>query len=473
MDVVVRDLTQRLRRPNGTVRKAQGLERVRQKQLAKMTAANDEMCQQVGLAMAEALAPPTTAAAQSIAMSQDLPVKIANERDRLANVESQIRSWQSQLLEVRIREGSDVVRNEQVRKDQRIVRMLENRIQSSLLKHNVIHAQNVQLKQEQAAFRRDRAIADSILAGLEANLRTVMVKICKQAAECDAAQEMHGKSEDELRALQTSSETWYRTFNVDWAGMTAQFAEHNRKQSTGPERRSSAPVITTKEERMYARRHTKAEWRAMTDRANVAVVQGKLDELSRTAAQLTQATLITDLDAVIASLAEKEKDTFALFNVLNELVQERQQLEATQSETTEEQQQAQANVAGVTQREQALVDKIRAAEAGSQSLQVVEDQTRVELRAVLERIRTLFRSLGASRPVPNLKTALIDLEEFVFATVQAYRDANGHVTDDPETKDDACVDLAIALPSPHDESGDPDDPVARRMSRKSTVKSDQ
>lgn len=128
-----------------------------------MTAANDEMCQQVGLAMAEALAPPTTAAAQSIAMSQDLPVKIANERDRLANVESQIRSWQSQLLEVRIREGSDVVRNEQVRKDQRIVRMLENRIQSSLLKHNVIHAQNVQLKQEQAAFRRDRAIADSIL----------------------------------------------------------------------------------------------------------------------------------------------------------------------------------------------------------------------------------------------------------------------------------------------------------------------
>eukprot|EP00474_Spongospora_subterranea_P004692 CRZ05150.1 hypothetical protein [Spongospora subterranea] len=272
-----------------------------------MVRVNEDLRQEVGFAANEALqtygGDPLMRRSGPSGMNQvELVAIIDREQRRLAALNSSIDKTQSTLVDVKLREGSEIIRLGKTKKMAQYVTMLENRLQRSLLKHNAMHAANSSLKQVQEQMRRDISFADTLQVGINQQLKTVQDQICKRAATFDEIVAHNERSRETLTVLHRSSEQWHSTFNSDW-GALSQLINDQSDDFPTPidpiQNQERLQMLLYDPELVSLRQQSGFALEEMAEKTAIVTKYNRLEQYKRTESVLRGATGIDNIDGLV------------------------------------------------------------------------------------------------------------------------------------------------------------------------------
>lgn len=128
--------------------------------------------------------------------------KIENERRKIEDLDREILKYQEHIIEQKKRLGgvnAATINNQLVQKQ---IKVLENRLDKSLLKFNEMLAQNKALRQKIDEYRRERVIFDSIYKKLERELHEKKKEMAVIIEDSKRAYQERDKAAAEMAALQ-------------------------------------------------------------------------------------------------------------------------------------------------------------------------------------------------------------------------------------------------------------------------------
>jgi flagellar biosynthesis chaperone FliJ len=142
--------------------------------------------------------------------------KIEMERAKIAELDSQIVSYQEQILEQKTRLGgvnAAQVNNKLIQKQ---IKVLDNRLDKCLLKYNETVAQNKVLRQKIDEYRRERIVFDVIYKKIERELHEKKKEMTAIINDSKNAYQARDKSQAEMRNLQSQAEKERSDFEVEF-----------------------------------------------------------------------------------------------------------------------------------------------------------------------------------------------------------------------------------------------------------------
>jgi chromosome segregation ATPase len=224
------------------------------------------------------------------------------------------------------KETSDMVGNK--------VRMLENRLDKSLVKFNEALASNKQLRTRIDSMRQERVVFDGIYKKLERELHEKKKEMSAIIDDSNNAYQERDKAASEMQALKAQSEKDRADFEKDWKEL-GQLIEQDRKlreklradmdkssgsPQTGMSRMSptgSPNGALTNAMDLAPNAGGMGAWNGKEKEAPLP--QDKVKMYEEAFAKIADATDITDVDEIVQRFLEDEDKNFSLFNYVNDL----------------------------------------------------------------------------------------------------------------------------------------------------------
>jgi chromosome segregation ATPase len=256
--------------------------------------------------------------------------KIEIERQRIQELDNHIAETQQQILAQRqkmggadaSKENSDMIGNK--------VRMLENRLDKSLVKFNESLASNKQLRAKIDSMRQERVVFDGIYKKLERELHSKKKEMSAIIEDSNNAYQARDKAASEMAALKQQAEKDRSDFEKDWKEL-GQLIEQDRKLreklrgdmektantgTTGMSRLS--PTGSPQNLPMDVTGQIQPGW-VGKDSKEVPLTQDKVKMYEEAFAKIADATGITDVETIVTTFLEAEDKNFSLFNYVNDL----------------------------------------------------------------------------------------------------------------------------------------------------------
>ena len=142
--------------------------------------------------------------------------KIEKERNKIAELDAQIVSYQEAILEQKTRLGgvnAAQVNNKLIQKQ---IKVLDNRLDKCLLKYNETVAQNKVLRQKIDEYRRERIVFDVIYKKTERDLHEKKKEMTAIINDSKNAYQARDKSQSEMRNLQSQAEKERSDFELEF-----------------------------------------------------------------------------------------------------------------------------------------------------------------------------------------------------------------------------------------------------------------
>lgn len=258
--------------------------------------------------------------------------KIESERRKIEDLDRQIAKYQEQILDQKSRLGgvnAAQVNNSLIQKQ---IKVLENRLDKSLLKFNETLSQNKNLRQRIDEYRRERVVFDVIYKKLERELHEKKKEMAAIIEDSKNAYQARDKSQSEMQALQQHADKEKSEFESEFRELgdlikqqQAMLEQLRLKQF---ERTNEEKAITASanEERLGEHASPMGTWSSTKDKS-IPLTQEKIHSYEEALQKIQESTGIFDINEIVTRFLEAEEQNFSLFNYVNDINSEIERLE--------------------------------------------------------------------------------------------------------------------------------------------------
>ncbi|OWZ24018.1 Outer Dynein Arm Docking Complex [Phytophthora megakarya] len=223
--------------------------------------------------------------------------KNVGETKRLETLTQQIQVMRHKVLHQKKHMGGVNAARENQQMVSKQIRILENRLDKSLVKFNEALAQNKVLREEIDNLRRERVVFDTIYRKLEREHGDKKRQMAQTIELSNQAYEQRDVAQLELRNLQDENSPAY------------------------------AGNMSAEEENELKRKVQKGTWGVAKEKVHVQVSIERVQNFEEAFLKIKAATRIDDLEQLVTSFIKKEDQNFSLFNYVNEQSNEIEKLE--------------------------------------------------------------------------------------------------------------------------------------------------
>ncbi len=290
----------------------------------------------------------SSGAAADIARLQDeasrYMKKIEVERAKISELDKQIIVYQEQILDQKTRLGgvnAAQINNQLIQKQ---IKVLDNRLDKSLLKFNETVAHNRELRAKIDEYRRERIVFDGIYKKLERDLHEKKKEMTAIINDSKNAYQARDKSQSEMAALQQHAEKERTEFESEFK----ELGDLIKQQQIMLEQLRLKQFERTNDEATNGSTSANGEERA-GDMSNMMMMmnnwggvgnnrdgkggigaplsQEKIHSYEEMLLKIQESTGIYDINEIISKFLEAEEQNFSLFNYVNDVNSEIERLE--------------------------------------------------------------------------------------------------------------------------------------------------
>mmetsp|Transcript_32208 Transcript_32208/g.32834 ORF Transcript_32208/g.32834 Transcript_32208/m.32834 type:complete len:537 (+) Transcript_32208:85-1695(+) len=278
----------------------------------------------------------SSGAAMDIARLQDQAAmyvrKIENERKKIDDLDKGIMKYQEKVLEQNARLGgvnASQHNNQMIHKQ---IKVLESRLDKSLLKFNETLSQNKVLRKKIDDYRRERVVFDGIYKKLERELHEKKKEMAAIIEDSKNAYQARDKRQSDMNAFQKLAEKERAEFEAEFK----ELSDSIRQQQSMLEQLRLKQFDNTQEEQITALSiHDENEsesvnqlgsWVSNKDKAT-PLSQERIHSYEDALAKIQESTGLTDVNDIVTRFLEAEEQNFSLFNYVNDINSEIERLE--------------------------------------------------------------------------------------------------------------------------------------------------
>lgn len=257
--------------------------------------------------------------------------KIESERRKIDDLDKAIAKMSEKILDQKSRLGGVNAAQTNNELIQRQIKLLENRLDKSLLKYNETLSQNKVLRGRIDEYRRERVVFDVIYKKLEKELHEKKKEMAAIIEDSKNAYQIRDKSQSELLALQQHADKEKAEFESEFKELgdlikqqQAMLEQLRLKQfeRTSVEKQAASADL---EERNGPSNPT-SSWAGAKDK-NVPLSQEKIHSYEEALQKIQDSTGVYDINEIVTRFLEAEEQNFSLFNYVNDINSEIERLE--------------------------------------------------------------------------------------------------------------------------------------------------
>ena len=260
--------------------------------------------------------------------------KIEVERAKIAELDKQIMTCQEQILDQKTRLGgvnAALVNNKLIQKQ---IKVLDNRLDKSLLKYNDVVANNKVFRHKLDEYRKERIVFDNIYKKLELDLYQKKKQMTAIIDDSKNAYQTRDKSQLEMRNLNSQSDKERTEFEAEFKELGDLIKQQQvmleQLRLRQFERVNEENVVATQEneENGGDAANNMNSWGVNSkDKILVPLSQEKINSYEDMLLKIQEDTGISDINEVINKFLEAEEQNFSLFNYVNDVNSEIERLE--------------------------------------------------------------------------------------------------------------------------------------------------
>ncbi|TYZ68780.1 hypothetical protein PybrP1_010061 [[Pythium] brassicae (nom. inval.)] len=272
--------------------------------------------------------------------------KTQAENKRLETLGQQVQVLKHKVLHQKKHMGGVNAARENQQMVGKQVRILENRLDKSLVKFNEALAQNKALREEIDNLRRERVVFDAIYRKLEREHSDKKKQMAATIELSNLAYEQRDAAALELRGLQEANRVEADEHRRA-VGELMDRLEASRRQSDESFKRHAGASgagggvggvggssgsgrvgdLSLDEELEMKKKLQKGSWGVAKEKVHVQVSVERVQNFEEAFGKLQAATGLDDLEQLVASFLKKEDQNFSLFNYVNEQSNEIEKLD--------------------------------------------------------------------------------------------------------------------------------------------------
>lgn len=262
--------------------------------------------------------------------------KILAERKKLDSLDSTLQQLSSQLL-LQKKEYCDIQLNHtNTQYINKQIRVLENRLDKALIKFNEALAYNKSLRENIDNLRRERLVFDEIYRKLEKELFDKKLQLNEIIEISNNSYEIRNIYQSEMIELKNNLQSQQLIFGQQWAELAQQieydrniknYSNNSDSNNCNDNLTSTSPhsaLITSHHdiESTLKNKITRNAWHIAKDKANIYLSMEKVQSYEEAFAIIQKYTGLTDIDELVSTFISSENHNFNLFNYVNELTKQ-------------------------------------------------------------------------------------------------------------------------------------------------------
>ncbi|KAG7392307.1 Coiled-coil domain-containing protein 63 [Phytophthora pseudosyringae] len=268
--------------------------------------------------------------------------KNVGESKRLETLSQQAQVMRHKVLHQKKHMGGVNAAKENQQMVSKQIRILENRLDKSLVKFNEALAQNKVLREEIDNLRRERVVFDTIYRKLEREHGDKKRQMAQTIELSNQAYEQRDAAQLELRSLQDENRSELEVHRrallelmerleeskvLAGGGDTTSYRRGASSVGGAPAGGGYAGNMSVEEENDMKRKVQKGTWGVAKEKVHVQVSIERVQNFEEAFMKIKAATRIDDLEQLVTSFIKKEDQNFSLFNYVNEQSNEIEKLE--------------------------------------------------------------------------------------------------------------------------------------------------
>jgi len=257
--------------------------------------------------------------------------KYQAEQQQITELNKEISDLENQILDQRSEMGGVNANRESGRTTQKMIRMLENRLDKANVKFNEALGHNKKLRETIDNLRRDRAVFDGIYSKLQSDLELKKDEMGKIMDDAMAAYEARIQAQVEMVKLRELGDKETSQFQKEWKNLNRMMEEcqKNLMEQKSAKALHGGSVVDDIliEERELKKNLSKATLQVINDKVAIEKAEEQVQYYRDAFARIQAETGISDIDALVQNFEEADKENFRLFNEANNLNKEIERLE--------------------------------------------------------------------------------------------------------------------------------------------------
>ena len=271
--------------------------------------------------------------------------KIEIEKRKIDDLQEKIDTLLAKSSDQRKKMGGiNAARENQIAVNKRL-KVLENKLDQSMIKYNESLSRNKSLREEINESRRQRMVYDAVYKRLEQELAGKKRKMAKIIADSNEAYEIRDSLLQELDELKTVMTDEQKSFETEWArlgnaisletgGRDARKRELDRQKAE--EEQESLRQVAAGEEQRLRRKVLSGAWKIAKEKAHLALSQERITAYEEAFAKILATTGINDIHVLVDKFIAAEEKNFSMFNYVNHLNEELEKLDISIGEVKNE-----------------------------------------------------------------------------------------------------------------------------------------
>lgn len=348
---------------------------------------------------------------------RQLEAQIRDEQDKLAEAEEKSRDLVDKIKQTRLHLGGVNITKESNLMIERQIKVLENRLEKSLIRFNRALDDNKVLRKEIDDLSRERLAFDAIYKDLEKELQVKKKRMACIIELSNIAYEERDNAAHELSQLKIYAAREMQSFEETFKELD-EILEEDRKTKEAIKARMAEASTRTKDQSKADQ--TKSLSATESDESKLQRTKGALGKTATTRTQAEGSshpttvqqyeeafqkvrlhTGVADVNQLLQKFAHAEDENFSLFNYVNELNNEIEKLEEQRAQIKAEAERVSAHdgVGGADSQSRRKVlkmleDKLLVEEENTKRFrQKTEQATRI-LEDVMASVQTIFASIA-------------------------------------------------------------------------------
>ncbi|KAG9407158.1 Coiled-coil domain-containing protein 63 [Aphanomyces cochlioides] len=375
--------------------------------IEKLKRDNEDMKNELALATRHITESSATAQQESINRMQDqidtFVKKIAAEAKHSETLAQQITIMKHKVLHQKKHMGGVNASKENQHMVNKQIRILENRLDKSLVKFNEALAQNKILREEIDNLRRERMIFDNIYRKLEKDHNERKKQMANIIELSNLSYEQRDSAQMEIKAIEQVNRQESEEHRRQIAELLDKMEESKRRADQAREaqiRESQRRESGDDSSGALRRKLQRQQWGVAKDKVHVQVSVERVQNYEEVFAKIKAATGITDIEELVTTFIKNEDQNFSLFNYVNEQTNEieklQDQIEALKIEEAKYSEESGDDVHQHKQLLKELESKLAATEHAAEKYESKYNETQKNINAVKIAIQVLFSKVGCN-----------------------------------------------------------------------------
>ncbi|CAE7374242.1 ODA1 [Symbiodinium microadriaticum] len=281
---------------------------------------------------------------------QDTINKLQDAGDRLANtidfekrniqtMEEQIHIMKQKVLQQRKAMGGVNASKENFHMIQKQIKILENRLDKSLIKFNEAIAHNKKLRDSIDDLRRERVVFENIYRKMERELQEKKQKMAEIIEVSNASYEQRDAYQMEVAAIEQANRKEQEEFEEQMVELGRMLETELKLPGHGRPQSRTTTALNASQTTANSQAGddlNKTGWSQNAEKMDVLASYERVQNFEEAFNKIKAATGITDIDELVRTFIKNEDHNFSLFNYVNEQNNEIEKLDEQIQQLREE-----------------------------------------------------------------------------------------------------------------------------------------